>query len=135
MRKSFVLSTGRTCRVDNPGLPLLADYHVLHFPPGQGGSAEGTPTEEEVEEMLVLARRLARRLGAEHHGDPECYTVLFNGVRTSRRPWVHFHLLPAKSVAGKRWALLCLLAKRWLRLASSPGRGLAWSGARRSAWS
>jgi hypothetical protein len=110
MRASFVLASGRVCCVAHPGIPLLPDYHVLHFPP-----QHGAPTEAEIEEMLVLARRVARQLGAQRLGDPECYTVLFNGERTSRRPWAHFHLLPARSVAGKHWALLCLLSKRWLR--------------------
>lgn len=119
MRETFTLSSGRVCRVDNPRLPLLPDYHVLYFP-----GRQGRPSEVEIEEMLVLARRTARRLGRELHGDPECYTVLFNGARTSRRPWVHFHVLPVESVAKKRWALLCLTLKRCLRMAAkvaSPG--------------
>jgi hypothetical protein len=113
MRETFVLSSGRVCRVDNPGLPLLSNYHVLYFP-----GRQGSPSEAEVEEMVVLARRVARRLGAHLHGDPECYSVLYNGARTRRRPWVHFHLLPAGSVCAKRWALLCLNTKRWLKLAA-----------------
>ena len=112
MRETHVLSSGRICRVDDPGLPLLPSYHVLYFP-----GRQGQPTDAEVAEMLALAYDAARRLGDEVFDDPECYTVLLNGARARRRPWFHVHLLPVNTVGKRRWALLCLTLKRALRLA------------------
>jgi len=111
MRETHVLSTGRVCRVDDPGLPLLPSYHVLYFP-----GRQGQPTDEEVGEMLALAYGAARRLGETVFDDPECYTVLLNGARARRRPWFHVHLLPVDTVGKRRWALLCLTLKRSIRL-------------------
>ena len=127
MTAEFRLSTGRTCRVAKPAIPLLPHYHVLYFPQEQGA-----PTEEEVDEFLVMSRRVARRLGGACFGDPECYTILYNGARTRRTPGIHVHILPARSVRAKRFALLCLVAKRALRWFRPPWRGAAQLRARRA---
>lgn len=111
MRETHVLASGRICRVDDPGLPLLPHYHVLYFP-----GRQGQPTDAEVAEMLGLACGAASRIGTAVFDDPECYSVLFNGARARRRPWFHVHLLPVETVGKKRWALLCLSLKRSLRL-------------------
>jgi diadenosine tetraphosphate (Ap4A) HIT family hydrolase len=127
MTAEFRLSTGRTCRLGNPLIPLLPDYHVLYFPQEQGA-----PTEEEVDEFLVMSRRVARQLGGACFGDPECYTILYNGARTRRTPGIHVHILPARSVRAKRFALLCLVAKRALRWFRPPWRAAAQLRARRA---
>ncbi|MEM9190294.1 MAG: hypothetical protein AAGF12_14010 [Myxococcota bacterium] len=115
MIRTYRLASGRLCRLRAPWLPFVDGYHVLFFPEEQG-----TPTPEEMDEMARIAFRAARAVGARAHDDPECYTVLYNGARARRRPWVHFHLLPARSVAKKRWAIACLCAKRWTRRWARP---------------
>lgn len=60
----------------------------------------------------------AAELARAELGDPEAFTLLYNGARTRRRPWPHAHVLLARSVAEKRWALLCYHLKhltRWWR--------------------
>jgi hypothetical protein len=120
MRESITLSTGRTCRLENPGLPFLAHYHVLTFP-----SEQGQPSHAEAEEMMMIATRKARDLGLEYFGDDECFSLIYNGRRTRRRPWLHIHILPSRSLATKRLAFLAFQLKHLLR--RLPG---AWSVAR-----
>ena len=65
--------------------------------------------------MWSVAHALGRTLGRRLHGDEECFTVLYNGGRTRRRPWPHFHVILARSPGEKRRALLALSFKRFLR--------------------
>jgi hypothetical protein len=104
------LSSGRRCSLIRPTVPLVPCYYVL-LPEG----AE-QPTMEELDEMWALAHRLARWLARHHHGDPECFTLLFSGARTRKRGWPHIHIIPARSPAEKRWLLLLLSIKRLTRL-------------------
>ena len=46
------------------------------------------------------------------YGDAQCFTVLYNGARTRRKPWPHFHIIPARTPGEKRFMLLCLNLKR-----------------------
>lgn len=84
-------------RVVRGRLPGVSRYFLLL---GEEGSA-GAPF------PWHEARELARALAREELGDPEAFTLLYNGARTRRRPWPHVHVLLARSVAEKRWALLC----------------------------
>ncbi len=78
--------------------------------------------------MLVLAQRSGRLLGRRYYRDQGCFTILFSGRRGRRRAWPHFHIVAVRNVAHKRWSLLLLFAKRFLRwLGASIGR----TGARR----
>jgi hypothetical protein len=105
------LRSGRTVVLRSPPLPLVRNYHVLAWVEGQGA-----PTIAEIDEMWAVAHAIARELGATLYGDPECFSVLFNGERTRRKAWPHFHLILARTPGEKRWALLCLACKRWLRV-------------------
>ena len=89
--------SGLSCELASPRLPLVRNYHVL--------SLEGTPDPERVDELWVLAHRVARALAEQAHGDPECYSLLYNAERTRRRPWAHVHILLARSPEEKRWAM------------------------------
>ena len=120
MRESFTLSTGRTCLLENPALPFLVHYHVLTFPAHQG-----QPSPAEVDEMIVIATRKARALGREYFGDDECFSLIYNGRRTRRRPWLHIHILPSRNLAAKRVAFLAFQLKHLLRRLPR-----AWSAAR-----
>ena len=111
MTGTFRLPTGAACRLTRPGLPFLARYHVLAL---TTGARPATP--EDVDALLCLARRLGRRLGTHYFGDAESFTILFNGARTRRSPWPHVHIIPARSVAQKRWALAALHLKHVTRL-------------------
>ena len=116
---SLALSSGHCATLRARPLPLLPLYHVLFFPPGQGA-----PSAEEEREMFGLAYESASRLGTRHHGDPGCFVILYSGRRTRRRPWPHFHIVPARDLRDKRRALLLLHLKRvlaWLPI----GRGRA----------
>lgn len=104
------LSTGRALEVRAPALPFLPHYHVVSWPRGAP-----VPSPHEIDEMWSVAHALARRLGRALFGDEECFTVLYNGARTRRRPWPHFHVILARTPREKRRALLALSAKRWLR--------------------
>ncbi len=124
MRETITLSTGRVCTLENPGLPLLAHYHVLAFPAGQG-----QPSLEEADEIVLIATRTARDLGRRYYADEECFSLIFNGGRTRRKPWLHVHILPAGSPTAKRFAFLAFYLKRLLR--RLPAR-LVRAGQRRS---
>lgn len=109
-QKTWRLRSGKRCRLLCPRLPLLPRVHVLSVDPGQGSH-----TEEDAAELLALAYVAGRRLGERFHGDPECFTLLVNGRRSGRRPWLHVHVLPARSPADKHRMLLLLAFKRALR--------------------
>jgi hypothetical protein len=110
MRESITLSTGRTCLLENPALPFLVHYHVLTFPAHQG-----QPSHAEAEEMMMIATRKARDLGRECFGDDECFSLIYNGRRTRRRPWLHIHILPSRNLSAKRLAFLAFQLKHLLR--------------------
>ncbi|HEX8121065.1 MAG TPA: hypothetical protein VF549_07355 [Solirubrobacteraceae bacterium] len=59
-------------------MPGVRDYHVLAL----DGPARGP----DVDELASLAARLARHLGEERRGDPDAFTIVLNGARSSRRP-------------------------------------------------
>jgi hypothetical protein len=65
----------------------------------------------------ALAHAIARERGERLFGDAGCFAVLFNGARARRMPWPHFHLIPARSPAERRFVLFCLLLKRLSRRA------------------
>jgi hypothetical protein len=94
-----------------PQLPLLPHYHVVSWPQGAP-----PPSTEQIDAMWRVAHALARQLGAERFGDEQCFTVLYDGARTRRRPWPHFHIILARTPGEKRRALIALSAKRWLRI-------------------
>lgn len=103
------LSSGRACTLRARPLPLLPTYHVLFF------AAEGCePTAREEHEMFGLAHDAAARLGQRFFGDPGCYTIVFSGAQTRRRPWPHFHIVAVRGLREKRRALLLLMVKRVL---------------------
>ena len=110
MEAIFQLSTGRVCVLHNPSLPFLARYHVLSFPQEQGGASD-----LETEELLLLATRKGRELGRTYFGDAECFSIIYNGGRTRRKPWVHVHILPTRNTAAKRIAFLAFSLKNLLR--------------------
>lgn len=112
MRTLLRLPSGRAVELSEPAIPLLRHYHVLHVRPEDPA---GPPTDAEVDQILLLATRVARALGRRHLGDPECFSVIFNGARTRKSPGVHVHIVPTGSVAHKRLAFLALVSKRWLR--------------------
>ncbi|MDF1562855.1 MAG: hypothetical protein P1V51_07415 [Deltaproteobacteria bacterium] len=107
MTAAYRLPGGAVARLMDPRVPFLPHYRVLVL------ETPASPGDEVA--LLALARQLARRLGQEALGDPEAFSVLFNGARTRRVPRAHVHLLPSGSVAGKRWGLLFLSLKRGLR--------------------
>ena len=109
MEESITLSTGRICTLANPRLPLLPHYHVLSFP-----NEQGQPAREEAEEMLLIATRKGRDLARRLYADDECFSLIFNGLRTRRRPWLHVHILPCQSPTAKRVAFLAFYLKRLL---------------------
>ncbi|MCP5059285.1 MAG: hypothetical protein GY937_21480 [bacterium] len=87
--------------LQNPALPFLAHYHVLSFPADQG-----QPSCEEADEIVLIATRKARDLGKRYYFDEECFSLIFNGKRTRRKPWLHIHILPTRNPAAKRLAFL-----------------------------
>ena len=111
MTGTFRLPTGAACRLTRPGVPFLARYHVLALVAGVRA-----PTPEDVDALLSLARCLGRHLGTHYFGDAESFTILFNGARTRRSPSPHVHIIPARSVSQKRWALAALHLKHVTRL-------------------
>lgn len=119
MRETIALSTGKVCVLRSCALPFLAHYHVLAFP-----SDQGSPSQAEVEELLLIANRAARQLGRAHCGDEECFSLIYNGSRTRRRPWFHVHILPTRNVAAKRAAFLAFYLKTLLRPLYALGSGL-----------
>lgn len=110
MEESITLSTGRICTLANPQLPLLPHYHVLSFP-----NEQGQPAREEAEEMFLIATRKGRDLARRLYADDECFSLIFNGRRTRRRPWLHVHILPSRSPTAKRLAFLAFYLKSLLR--------------------
>lgn len=107
MNATHTLSTGRVCALVQDDVPLARGCHVL--------ACSDALSDDEIEEVLALAYLDGRAVARALHGDPECFTLLYNGARTRVRPWTHVHILPARSVAGKHWMLLCLSVKRMLR--------------------
>ena len=110
MHETITLSSGRKCKLQNPALPFLAHYHVLSFP-----SYQGQPTREEADEIVLVATRKARDLGKRYYSDEECFSLIFNGKRTRRKPWLHVHILPTKNPTAKRLAFLAFYLKHLLR--------------------
>ena len=110
MRERIRLSTGRTCLLAQPYLPFLTHYHILAF-----AHEQGRPTGAELEEMLVIANQKARTLGRLYFADEECFSLVYNGGRTRRRPWPHVHILPSASPAAKRLTFLLFSLKHVLR--------------------
>lgn len=108
--RPVLLSSGRLVELRAPRLPLVRHYHVLAWPAGQGPA-----TPREIDEMWQVAHAFAREQGLALFGDEQCFTVLYNGARTRRMPWPHFHILSARTPGEKRWTLLCLMLKRLLR--------------------
>jgi len=109
----LVLSTGRRVELGAPEIPFVPHYRVL----GWRGDAR-PPMPSEIDGMFALAHSIARERGRELFGDPECFAVLYNGARARRMPWAHFHIIPARSPAERRFVLLCLVLKRVLRRAA-----------------
>jgi len=107
-RLQLALPSGLACVLVEPRLPGLPGYRVLALKAPSRG-------DEDVVALLACAERLARRLARERLGDPQCYTLLFNGAGTRRRGLPHVHIILARGVREKRWALLCLALKRVLR--------------------
>ncbi len=106
----LVLRTGRRVELGAPEIPFVPHYRVLSWP-----RDARAPTSSEIDEMFALAHAIARERGRELFGDPECFAVLYNGARARRMPWAHFHLIPARSPAERRFVLLCLVLKRVMR--------------------
>jgi len=110
MHETITLSSGRNCTLHNPALPFLAHYHVLSFPADQG-----QPSREEADEILLIATHKARALGMRYYADEECFSLIFNGKRTRRKPWLHIHILPTGNPTAKRLAFLAFYLKHLLR--------------------
>ena len=107
--RSYLLRSGRSVDLRTPRLPLVRHYHVLAWP-----KELGPATPAEIDEMWSIAHAFARERGVALFGDPECFTVVYNGARTRRMPWPHFHVIPARTPGEKRWVLPCLSLKRLL---------------------
>ena len=108
--ESIARSSGRRCVLESFPLPGLAPYHVLSFP-----AEQGQPSIEEAEEVVRIATRKARELGRRWCGDDECFSLIWSGTRTRRRPCLHIHILPTPNLAAKRLAILAFCCKRLLR--------------------
>lgn len=113
-QKTWTLSSGAQCRLVAPDVPLAPDLRVLSLEP-EGAEASSA----DVAEVLALAHRLGRELGRCRHGDPECFTLMVNGRRSGRRPWLHVHILPARSPSDKHRLLLLMALKRVFRAVRS----------------
>ena len=108
--RELALMSGRRCLLSHPELPGLRNYYVLSV------DEAGIPsTQAEINELSVLAQRLGRHLAQTQHGDPECYSIIYNAGRTRRAPWPHFHILTAPSQREKRRAFFFLQLKHLLR--------------------
>jgi diadenosine tetraphosphate (Ap4A) HIT family hydrolase len=115
IEREIPLRSGRVVALRSPALPLVRHYHVLAWPKDAGPA-----TPAEIDEMWSIAHAFSRERGAALFGDPECFTVLYNGARTRRMPWPHFHVIPARSPGEKRWVLSCLSLKRLFRVRRWP---------------
>lgn len=109
-RPNLRLSSGRRCAINRPVLPGLREYCVL-VPVDR----DEPLSVEELDDFWVLAHRVGRRAAQLRYGDPECYSVIYNGARTRRMSWPHFHILLAPSLAAKRRAMFFLSLKHVLR--------------------
>ncbi len=101
------LPSGRPVEWHKPDVPLARHYITLAWP--RGGAAA---TDADIDAMWILAHARAREEGMRLYGDAQCFTVLYNGARTRRKPWPHFHIIPARTPGEKRFMLLCLNLKR-----------------------
>ena len=101
------LPSGRFVSWHRPHVPFAEHYLTLSWP---RGGAEATA--EDIDAMWSLAHARAREEGQRLFGDPQCFTVLYNGARTRRMPWPHFHIIPARTPSEKRWVLMCMSLKR-----------------------
>lgn len=102
------LSSGARCTLHRPALPGVRHYYVVAL-------HEQAASARDVDELHVLAHRVGRMIGTHRFGDPECYTLMYSGARTRRRPWPHVHVLVAHSVVDKRRNVLLLQMKHVLR--------------------
>ncbi|MEM9069917.1 MAG: hypothetical protein AAGE52_15500 [Myxococcota bacterium] len=93
-----------------PWVPGLEHYWVLHL-----RDPERVLDDQERRALLATATETARALALEIHGDPECYSLLFNGGRTRRTQGDHVHILLSTSVAAKRRRFVWLHLKHVLR--------------------
>lgn len=107
-RRGLRLSSGVRCSLRRPALPGVQNYYLVALP----GSAVGT---RDIEELYLVAHRIGRMMGRRRFGDAECYTLMYSGARTRRRPWPHVHVLVAGSVADKRRNIFFLQMKHLLR--------------------
>jgi hypothetical protein len=105
---------GQVCELSSPSVPLVRNVYALSIVDAEPGHADPVA-------LWTLAHRLARELAEQAHGDPECFTLLFNAARTRRKPWPHVHIILARSPTEKRWVLLCLSLKVLLRWRRWPG--------------
>lgn len=106
---TVVRSGSRTFRLARSRVPFVRHYFVLH------AAGEAEAGRDALGAMWRAAYQVARRLAEQYQGDPECFSVLFNGGRTRRRPWPHFHIVVTGSLSEKRRALVCISLKRLLR--------------------
>ena len=113
----FALPSGARVEWRRPRIPFFAHYAVLAWPRDSGPASDA-----DVDAMWSLAHALARAEGARLFADPQCFSVLYNGGRTRRKPWPHFHVIPARTPGEKRRSLLLLSCKRWLRKLPFPPR-------------
>ncbi|MFN9813730.1 MAG: hypothetical protein ACK6CU_29315 [Deltaproteobacteria bacterium] len=113
----FTLRSGRRVELRAPVVPFVPEYRVLSWPKPNMPAGEAPASHEEIDEMFALAHAIARERGERLFGDAGCFAVLFNGARARRMPWPHFHLIPARSPAERRFVLFCLLLKRLSRRA------------------
>jgi hypothetical protein len=109
-RMSLSIGPGRHCTLVQPRLPGLTDYYVLSVAENMGPLSS-----TELDALSTLAQRVGRELALERHGDPECYSIIYNAGRTRRKPWPHFHILLAASTFEKRRAFVLLQLKHVLR--------------------
>jgi hypothetical protein len=110
---TMIRAGSRTFRLARSHVPFVRHYFVLHAPPGPDGAADAG--RDALGAMWRAAYQVARRLAERYQGDPECFSVLFNGGRTRRRPWPHFHIVITGSLSEKRRAMVCISLKRLLR--------------------
>ncbi len=106
---TMVRAGSRTFRLARSRGPFVRHYFVLH------AADEAEAGRDALGAMWRAAYHVARRLAEQYQGDPECFSVLFNGGRTRKRPWPHFHIVITGSLSEKRRAMVCISLKRLLR--------------------
>lgn len=102
------LATGRACQISRVRVPFVRHCYVLHV-----SDSDVIPTDDAVAEMLAIALRMARDLGAKTFNDDEAFTIIHNGHSVSRSNGPHIHIVCLRSRWHKGWFYFVLALKNW----------------------